>query len=56
MVYDSMGLSTMFIHRYIGHALFTNLRWEKDEYNFFRERREKGAREAFHEKDDRFSV
>ncbi|MBL7119741.1 MAG: hypothetical protein ISS53_03550, partial [Dehalococcoidia bacterium] len=44
-----------FTYGYITHTLFTNLQHEPGEFNFFRERREKGARQAFHEKDDRFA-
>lgn len=54
LVYDSLGLTrspTMF---YIMHTLGTNLRWEPDEYSFFKERRDKGARTAFHKRDERY--
>jgi enoyl-CoA hydratase len=52
--YDSMGLSNQFMQMTIGHTLFTNLRWEEDEYNFFRERREQGTKDGFHGRDERF--
>lgn len=39
---------------YMSHTLFTNLRWEKDEYNFFRERRDRGLRESLHGMQDRY--
>jgi enoyl-CoA hydratase len=52
--YESMGLTHGFSQGYITHTLFTNLRWEDDEYNFFKKRREKGARSGFHERDDRY--
>ena len=55
MAYDSLGLSSGFIQGYITHTLFTNLRWEDDEYNFFKERRDKGARAGFHGRDARYS-
>ena len=55
LIYDRLGLLSDFIPAYISHTLFTNLRWEPDEYNFFKERREKGAREAFHKRDERYS-
>jgi len=55
LFYDRMGLNDAFTYGYITHTLFTNLRHEPGEFNFFRERREKGARHAFHEKDDRFA-
>lgn len=49
--FDSLGLlSGIDIHR-IGHTLFTNIRWEQDEFNYFKERRERGAKEAFKARD-----
>ena len=54
-VYDSIGLTSGFTHGYIGHTLFTNLRWEEDEYNFFKERRAKGAKAGFHGRDERYA-
>ena len=55
MAYESMGLTAGFAHGYIMHTLFTNLRWEPDEYNFFKERRDKSAKEGFHGRDARYS-
>ena len=43
------------IQGYVTHSLFTNLRFEPDEFNFFRERRTEGTRSAFHSRDDRYS-
>lgn len=54
LVYDSLGLTTGHIIGYIGHTLFTNLRFEPDEFNFIKERREKGTKVAFHERDARY--
>jgi enoyl-CoA hydratase len=34
----------------------TNLKWEPDEYNFFKERRNKGVKVALHEKHDFYKV
>lgn len=56
LAYESMGLIKGFAHGYITHTLFTNLRWESDEYNFFKERRDKGAKTAFHGRDDRYGT
>jgi enoyl-CoA hydratase len=55
LVYDSLGLTNSFISGYIGHSMFTNLRWEDDEYNFFKERRNKGAKAGFHGRDARYA-
>ena len=55
MAYESIGLTADFAHGYIMHTLFTNLRWEPDEYNFFKERRDKSAKEGSHGRDARYS-
>ena len=55
LVYDTMGITHGFVSGYIGHTAFTNLRWEEDEYNFFKERRDKGVKTGFHGRDDRFT-
>ena len=52
LFYDRMGLNDSFTYAYITHTMFTNVRHEPGEFNFFRERREKGAKAAFHEKDE----
>jgi len=55
LIYDRMGLIFDFIPGYISHTLFTNLRWEEDEYNFFKQRRDMGsAKDAFKERDRRY--
>ncbi len=54
MVYDMMGLNASFNAFTIGHTLATNLRFEEDEYNFHRARRDKGARDAVHKLDEFF--
>jgi len=56
LFYDRMGLNDSFTYGYISHTLFTNLQHEPGEFNFFRQRREEGARGAFHERDDRYSI
>jgi enoyl-CoA hydratase len=55
LIYDSMGLTGGFTLGYSSHTLFTNLRWEADEYNFFRERRDKGTKTGFKARDERYS-
>jgi enoyl-CoA hydratase len=54
LAYDSMGLSSAFGQGYIGHTLFTNIRFEPDEFNFIKRRRDVGMREAFKERDERY--
>ena len=54
IIYDRIGLTSDLIPAYLSHTMFTNLRWEPDGYNFFKERKEKGAKAGFHGRDDRF--
>jgi enoyl-CoA hydratase len=49
-VYESMGLGQWFNTAYWSHTLITNMQWESDELNFFKQRRDKGVTEAAHEK------
>jgi len=51
---DSLGMSTGFIHGYVGHALGTNIRYEPDEQNFMKARRDKGVTGATHEREARY--
>src|SRR4030042_7084779 len=55
LIYDRLGMTGDFIQAYISHTMFTNLRWESDEYNFFKERRDKGAKAGFHGRDERYA-
>ena len=54
--FESLGLLQGIDIHHMGHTMFTNLRWEEDEFNYFRERREQGAKEAFRKRDARFEV
>ncbi len=54
LAYDSMGLSSAFGQGYMGHTLFTNIRYEEGEFNFIKRRRDVGMREAFKERDARY--
>ncbi len=49
---DSLGMSSQFVHGYISHALGTNIRYEEGEFNFMKQRREQGVREAAHARED----
>ena len=55
LAYDAMGLGTNINQAILGHTMATNIRFEEDEYNFIRARRDKGAREGFHKRDERWS-
>jgi enoyl-CoA hydratase len=54
LAYDSMGLSSAFGQGYLGHTLFTNIRYEPGEFNFIKRRRDVGMKEAFKERDARY--
>ena len=51
-LYDMMGLTQGLTHSYIMHTMTTNMHFEPDEYNFFRERRDRGVKDAAHGKHD----
>jgi enoyl-CoA hydratase len=51
---DSLGMTSQFAHGYVMHALGTNIRYESDELNFAKARRDKGVRAAVHTREDRF--
>lgn len=55
LVHDMLGMGMGHTIGYIGHTLFTNLRFEEGEYNFFRERREQGTKSGFHGRDARYA-
>ena len=54
-ILDILGATSGLVQGYVTHTLFTNLRFEPGEYNFFRERRDTGTRSAFHGRDQRYS-
>ncbi|MDP6229061.1 MAG: enoyl-CoA hydratase/isomerase family protein, partial [Dehalococcoidia bacterium] len=54
-ILDILGATTGMIQGYQTHTLFTNIRFEPGEFSFFRERRNQGARAAFHARDDRYT-
>jgi enoyl-CoA hydratase len=55
MALDSLGGSQQFARGYVGHTLGTNLRLEPDEFNFLKERSQRGTRASFGERDDHYS-
>jgi enoyl-CoA hydratase len=54
MALDSFGATQQFIRGYMGHTLGTGLSFEKDEFNFFRERRDSGTKQAFRNRDNQY--
>lgn len=51
---DIAGVGLGYRYGFIMHTLGTNIRFDEDEFNFFRERRDHGTAAAFHERDRRF--
>ncbi len=54
LLLDILGVTQGWVHAYLTHTLFTNLRFEPGEYSFIRERGYEGARSAFHKRDERY--
>ena len=55
MVYDSLGLTAGFAQGYVSHTLFTNLRWEPEEYSYLKQRRDKGLKGGLSGLHDRYA-
>lgn len=53
---DSLGMTSQFAHGYVVHALSTNIRYEEDEYNFMKKRRDEGVRSASHGREERYNA
>jgi len=51
---DLLGLTSGLTHAYVTHTLFTNLRFEADEYNFVKQRKHKNTRDGIHKRDERY--
>ncbi|MCS7276890.1 MAG: hypothetical protein NZ695_08755, partial [Dehalococcoidia bacterium] len=48
---DLLGVPGQFEAGALGYALFTNLKWDDEEYNFLKMRNQLGLREAFAQRD-----
>jgi enoyl-CoA hydratase/carnithine racemase len=55
MTAEFLGVRSGLLFGATSHSFNTNVRFDPGEFNFFRERREKGPRDAFHERDDRYT-
>jgi enoyl-CoA hydratase len=55
-IYMTMGIDRGLVDHYIMHSFQTNKVLEEGEVNFFKMRRDKGVREAAHEKHDMFKA
>ncbi len=54
LILDAMGITRGWSIGYYSHTMFTNLRYEKDEWNFISKREKQGAKSSFHERDDQY--
>lgn len=52
---DSLGMTSQFAHGYVMHALSTNIRYEADEYNFMKKRRDDGVKDAMRGREARYA-
>jgi enoyl-CoA hydratase len=52
VIYDMMGITSGLTHSFVMHTLQTNITFEPDEFNFFKERRDQGVKGAAHGKHD----
>lgn len=56
MMYDTMGITRGMMEHYIMHTFQTNRVYEADEYNAFKQRRDKGVKGMAHEKHDLYKA
>jgi len=54
LICDILGLTQGWCQGYLTHTLFTNLRYEPGEWTFLKDRKDQGAKTAFHERDERY--
>jgi enoyl-CoA hydratase len=54
LICEILGLNSGWIQGYLTHTLFTNLRYERGESIFVKDRRDEGARAGFHKRDERY--
>jgi enoyl-CoA hydratase len=51
MAFDTLGFGASINQAFVAHTLATNVRFEEDEFNFLKIRKENGAKRAFHKRD-----
>jgi enoyl-CoA hydratase len=56
LMYETMGVTRGSLEHYIMHSFQTNRVYAPEEHNFFKQRRDKGVREAAHEKHDYYKA
>jgi enoyl-CoA hydratase/carnithine racemase len=55
MMFDLMGMHGQFSAGALGYPLFTNLKWEDEDFNFLKRRAELGVTKAFAEREARWA-
>jgi enoyl-CoA hydratase len=55
-LYDIMGVTQGLLHTAMMHTMGTNIKFEPDEFNFFKARRDMGMTEAAHKKHDFYAA
>src|ERR1700761_801216 len=53
---QALGINNQFAYGPVYHALASNMRWEEDEVNFFKEKRDKGVTAANKAREERYAV
>ena len=53
-ILQTLGLTDGLINGIVSHTLFTNLRFDTDEYNFMKQRKNSGAKAGFRRRDERY--
>jgi enoyl-CoA hydratase len=56
LAYDSLRLTGQFSYGYVMHALASNIRYEKDEFNFMKAKRDAGVRASSHGREAFYSA
>ncbi len=54
VAYDTLGLTSSFAQGYLGHTMATNIRFEEDEFNFLKMRRDLGVKASIKARDKRY--
>ena len=54
IAYDTLGLTSSFHQGLLGHTMATNIRFEEDEFNFLKMRRDLGVKDAIKARDKRY--
>ena len=56
MLFATMGVDRGLMDHYVMHSFQTNRVYDPGEFNFFKQRKDKGVRSAAHDKHDHFSA